>query len=285
MKSKIIIRKKSRKPGGRRSQTRLGALPTVMETSLSQSTFAIKPAITFWRINRTRIIGLFTLVLFGWIIYLLFDLDDFYVYKAEIQGNRILTAQEIYAASKVNSLSIFWINPEEVTANVEALPNIKTAQITLTLPANLTIEVEERQPEVLWQTGDTTWWVDIEGMFVPPREEIDIDKNRLRIIDGDGKTIQVNDRIDLAIIRSAQIIHEHKPEVRDILYTQQYGLAYNTPEGWLVYLGKSIDIPAKLLVADALRADLLARQIRPIFIDIRNPLRAVYAEQPTDTGL
>lgn len=255
-----------------------------METSLPRATFAIKPAVTFWKVNNSRIVGLLVLGLLIWIIYLLFDLDDFYLFQATIRGNRILSAREIYAAGQVDGQSVFWINPVEVAARVEALPNIKTAQIYLTLPANLTIMVEERQPEVIWQSGDTSWWIDIEGLFVPPRQEAGLDQNRLRIIDEDATAIQANDHIDLSIIRGVQIVHQHKPEVETLYYTRQYGISYVTPEGWPVYLGRSENISAKLLIADALRTDLLARQVAPGFIDVRNPRRAVYVEQPAEPG-
>jgi cell division protein FtsQ len=279
MRKTITIRKKSRRRGGRRSQTRLGARPIRLETSVPNSILTLKPAIKFWQVNRSRIVGLLVLAFLAWIMYLLFDLDDFYVYEAEIKGNHVLTAEEIYAASGVDSQSVFWLNPQEIAANVEILPNIKTARIYLTLPANLTIEVEERQPEVIWQTGDDIWWIDNEGLFVPPRNETEVDENRLRIVDRDGFPVRANDRLDLSIVRGAQIVHEHKPEIKDFMYTRQYGLIYQTPTGWPVYLGRSNDLPAKLIVAQALQADLLARQVTPLFIDVRNPSRAIYKEQ------
>ena len=279
MKKMVTIRKKSRRPGGRRSQTRLGARPAVMKTGVPGLALVIKPVVKFWRVNRSRIIGLCLLLFFTWVMYLIFALDDFYVYEATIKGNHVLTAAEIYAASGVDSQSVFWLDPKEIAARVEALPNIKTARIYLTLPADLTIEVEERRPEVIWQAGDTVWWIDNEGFFVPPRDKASLDQNRLRIVDGDGIPIQAHDRIDLSIIRGAQIIHQHQPEIKDLIYSRHYGLIYQTPAGWPVYLGQSTDLPAKLLVAQALQTDLLARQVTPIFIDVRNPLRAIYKEQ------
>lgn len=279
MSKTITIRKKSRRRGGRRSQTRLGARPIRLETSVPNSVLTVKPGMKFWQVNRSRIVGLLVLALLAWIMYLLFDLDDFYIYEAEIKGNRVLTAEEIYTASGVDSQSVFWLNPQEIAANVETLPNIKAARIYLTLPANLTIEVEERRPAVIWQTGNDIWWIDNEGLFVPPREETGVDENRLRIIDGDGLPVRANDRLDLSIVRGAQIVHEHKPEIKDFIFSRQYGLTYQTPAGWPVYLGRSIDLPAKLAVAQALQADLLARQVTPLFIDVRNPLRAIYKKQ------
>jgi len=287
MRKQVTIRKprQRQRPVRRRSQTRLGSKSTRLETSLPKATLSLKPALSFWKVNSSRIVGLLGLTLIIWILYLLFSLDDFYIYQAEVVGNRILQPQEIYAAGGVNSQSIFWINPAEVTARIEALPNVKTARIYLTMPANLKIEVEERHPEVVWQTGDKVWWIDNEGTFVPPRQESAEPQMHLRIIDDDNRSIQANDQIDLSIIRGAQILNEHKPEIEVLHYSRQFGLSYTTVEGWPIYLGKSSNISGKLLIADAVRADLSARQVIPLFIDVRNPFRVIYQSPPEGTGL
>lgn len=277
MKRKVTSTKKT-KTAGKRSATRLGVKRGKMEANKPKSTLGIKPAITYWKLNQSRIFGLCVLALFGWVLYLTFSMEDFFIYNADIQGNQILAAEEIYAASQVDSLSVFWVNPKTVKANIEALPNIKTADISLSLPSNLRIDVVERNPEIIWKTGDTVWWIDNEGTFVPPRAEVPVDDKRLRIIDAEGRPIQANDKIDLAIVRGAQLIQQQKPDVYELLYTQQHGLIYRTPEGWPVYLGRSKNFDAKLLVADSLRFDLIAREVSPTFIDVRNPLRAVYKE-------
>jgi hypothetical protein len=67
--------------------------------------------------------------------------------------------------------------------------------------------------------------------------------------------------------------------VESLLYSHIFGLVYTTAEGWPVYVGRSNDVRAKLRVAESVRQDLLARQVTPLFIDVRNPLRAAYRQQ------
>ena len=275
-------------PRKRRSQTRLGSatVPTskVMETSVPKAMLATRSPFRPRRIKRSRIAGVLACLLFLWIIYLLFELPDFYIYSAHIQGNRVLNPQEIYDASGVHSQSIFWVNPAQITRNIEQLPNIKRAEVYLTLPANLVIKVEERLPEVLWQTGEQVWWIDNEGLFVPPRTEAGLNDGRLRIIDQDHATAQPRKQIDVALVHSAQMVHNQHPEIKTLYYSQHHGLSYLTAEGWPIYLGASQNIAAKLLVGQAVQADLLARGVTPNFIDVRNPLRAIYEEKDADTG-
>lgn len=274
----VTLPKKSRQRNSRRSTRRLGKTPAVMENRVSQPSLAIKPALTFWSVNRSRIVGVIALLLLGWITWLLFANDAFYVYGATVEGNHILNAQEIYDAAEIHTVSVFWLNPGEVKKRIEVLPNIKTARVAITLPANVTLTVEERQPEIVWQTGEKTWWVDNEGIIVPPRTEVDGTENRLRIIDLDAAVLKEKDHLDLDIIDGAQIIHHYKPDIVELYHNRASGLIYLSPEGWPVYLGDSLDIEAKLVVADAMRSDLQARGITPTFIDVRNPLRAVYEE-------
>ncbi|RME46615.1 MAG: FtsQ-type POTRA domain-containing protein [Caldilineae bacterium] len=263
----------------RRSARRLGASPQVMENRAAAPPLGLGPALAFWQVNRSRITGAMVLLLCLWILYLLFTSDAFYVYGAQIEGNHILSDGEIYAAAAIEGWSVFWVNPRQVRANLEALPNVKEARVRVALPARVTIEVAERQPEVVWQTGDTAWWIDNEGTFVPPRADGGANQNRLRIIDLDNRPVQANDRIDLTIVRGAQIVREHKPEVSELYYTQAIGLVYVTPEGWPIYLGDSGQMAAKIRVAEAVRTDLLARNVSPLFVDVRNPRRVVYQEQ------
>ncbi len=211
-------------------------------------------------------------------LFLLFQRDAFYVYSASVSGNHLLTAAEIYAAAGIDSLSVFWINPDDVKQNVEALSNIKSARVKITLPATVSIDVEEREPELVWQTGNTTWWIDSEGMFIEPRPEMGEPGNKLRLIDGDARPVAPDTKIDIHIVRGAQAVRQNKPELSELMHTEAYGLSYISPEGWPVYLGNDRNIAAKLAAAEAVRADLLARNVVVNHIDARNPLRVVYQE-------
>ena len=105
----------------------------------------------------------------GWVFYTLFTDTSFYVYGANIKGNVAVSYREIYTASGIDSQSIFWVNPLNVIKSVESLPNIKSATVNVELPAQVSIEVVERRPQLLWQVDNTVWWVDQEGTIVPPK--------------------------------------------------------------------------------------------------------------------
>ncbi len=259
----------------RRSEMRLGVEPIhyEYETTAVRPRLKITPVLKFWQARGTKLIGLVALVLLAWAFYTLFTEPRFFVLGAEIHGNVAVSTQEIYTVSGIDNQSIFWINPEKVVERITGIPNIKSAAVAVSLPAEIVIEVVERRPEILWQSGETTWWVDEEGVIVPPKGDV---TGMLRIIDDDLQSLEPGYQIDPAIVEGAQTLHLLVPEVSVIRYSRSQGLAVATPDGWPVYLGDGREIKAKLVVLTALLADLKTRNITPLFIDVRDPLRPFY---------
>lgn len=262
-----------RKRRRRRSEMRLGVKTISYEATTSRPKISIKPALKFWRVRGPKLVGIALLGLLGWIVYAMFSTPLFFVYGAEIRGNVAVSSREIYSVSDIESQSIFWIRPAQVVDRILTLPNIKSASVSVALPASVTIEVVERRPELLWQTGETVWWVDQEGTIVPPKGNID---GMLRIIDDDRQPLDVGYQIDPSIIKGAQSLRILAPDVSVIRYSRSQGLTVATPEGWTIYLGNGSEIKAKLVVLTAILADLKERNVTPAYVDLANPLRPVY---------
>jgi hypothetical protein len=138
--------------------------------------------------------------------------------------------------------------------------------------------VVERRPELLWQTGQDIWWVDEEGTVVPPKTDVE---GMLKIIDDDMQPLEAGYRIDETVIKGAQALRLLAPNVSVIRHTRAQGLIVSTPEGWPVYLGDGSQMRAKLLVLSGLLPDLRVEEDPPLYIDLRDPLRAVYKLKPT----
>jgi len=257
----------------RRSEVRLGKQAVNYEATAFQPRLTLAPALNFWQTRGVKLSSLLVLTLLGWVMYLLFTRPTFFVYTAEIRGNVAVSSREIYTMSGVDRQSIFWINPAEVVKRVMTLPNIKSATVSLALPARVVIEVSERRPELLWQSGQTLWWIDQEGTVVPPKEDL---TGMLRIIDDDRQPLEVGYQIDFNIVQGAQTLRVLAPDVTTIRYSRLRGLTVATPEGWPVYLGSGDEIKAKLVVLTAVLSDLKERNITPAYIDMRDPLRPVY---------
>jgi cell division protein FtsQ len=264
----------------RRSELRLGTAAANFKTApVQRPSISFAPLFRFWQNRGAKVVGIFLLAALGWSGYTLFTTPSFFVYGAEIDGNAALSDREIYLAGQIDQQSIFWINPAQVEARLVALPNIKSARVTLTLPDQVVIEVHERLPEILWQTGDETWWIDREGTVVPPRSEVE---EMLKIIDDDMRPLEAGYQINANIIRGAQALRLLAPNVSVIRHTRALGLIVSTPEGWPVYLGDGSEMRGKLLVLSRLLPELREEEQPPLYIDLRNPLQPVYKLKPKE---
>lgn len=257
----------------RRSELRLGVKMVDYETTAFQPRLVLLPAVKFWQKRGPQLSAVTLFIVLSGTLYYLFTTPTFFVYEAEIRDNVAISSREIYQASKIDSQSIFWINPAEVVERITSLPNIKSASVAVFLPARVVIEVVERRPELLWQTGDTVWWVDEEGTVVPPKEGVE---DMLRVIDEDRQPLEAGYKIDPRIVKGAQALRMLAPTLSVIVYSRSQGLTVATPEGWPVYLGDGSQIKAKLVVLTTVLGDLKERNITPAYIDMRNPLRPVY---------
>jgi cell division septal protein FtsQ len=209
----------------------------------------------------------------GWATYLIFDSPSFYIYDVEVQGNAAVTAEEVYASSGLEGMSVFWVNPTAVATQVSALPNVRSAHVYVRLPARVIISVEERLPEIVWQTGNTQWWIDADGTIVPARTDL---TDVLSIIDTDALPVSTGQALDPAVLEAAHALRRLLPELPVMHYSRGTGISFKTGEGWPVYLGDGFDMDAKLTVLVALRQDLLVRGVSPEFIDIRFVERPFY---------
>jgi cell division septal protein FtsQ len=259
-----------RRRTGRRSQKRLGAQ---YASTAQPIRFSLVPAIGRWQPVFSRLIAAILLLLLGWATYAIFASPSFYVYGAQVQGNTAVTADEVYAASGLEGLSAFWVDPVVIAERVQTLPNVRSAHVTVRLPAHVTIAVEERVAEFVWQTGETRWWVDAQGTVVPPRAVL---SDTLTIIDVNAQPLSPGQALDPSIIEAALSLRHLLPELRVMHYSRATGISFTTVEGWPVLLGDAYNMDAKLTILVALRKDMLARGVVPEFIDVRFVERPFY---------
>lgn len=201
--------------------------------------------------------------------------DRFYVNSINVTGNARVSAASIVEKSGVQGTHIFWLKPEEVARQLlAALPSIRSAKMSCTFPAECTLQVEERQPIVAWQYGKALTWIDAdhvafaaEGKSVGPLITIEATQ---------GPALFPGERADQQSIDAALAVAQAMPEVQHYRYTTQYGLEFDDARGFPVYLGLGWNMADRVMIWQALRAELIAKKILPKFVDVREPLAAYY---------
>jgi cell division septal protein FtsQ len=236
-----------------------------------------------WRTVLVRLPAFLILVaLVGVIVYASMD-QSFYVYEAQILGARHLEAQTIYDQAQVDEHSIFWIQPREVAERIVQLDGVKAVRVQCTLPAALTIEVEEREPVVMWRakSQNTDWWLDEEGVVLPYHGDPN-SPDMVFVVDSSPRSLQVGDHMTPeGIVQSVLQLASTLPSARVFFYEQGRGLYFTQGLGqgeWPVYVGTSQDLPRKIQVVQTLTDYLVVNNVRPSYVDVRWPEHPVYGK-------
>jgi cell division septal protein FtsQ len=265
-------RKPAQKLRRKRSETRQGY---VFESTVStpKRRVNLEPLAAFWRAKGGVVLSVLLLATAAWLGFLFFSTDDYYVYGATVEGNLVVPTQEIFWASGLDGMSVFWIDPQRVAETISRLPDIKSAEVACRLPAQVTIRVVERQARVVWQWQDRQFWVDDHGIVLQPRGAL---PDALIVRDAGAAPPRLGGRVEAEAVIAAQQLHDLRPQLRAVTYDQDRGLVLESPDGGSIYLGVGDDMALKLAILDALETDLRKQGIQPEYIDLRYPERPTY---------
>ena len=243
-----------------------------------------------WRSVRWRLLALLVLaVLIAALVYASSDFG-FFVYRdrTRIEGARFLPADEIFAASGVNEQNIFWIDPAEVAERVVALDGVKVARVRCDLPTLVTIEVEEREPVVMWRSTsqEQDLWLDGAGVVLPYHGDVN-SPNMVFVVDYGERHLKVGDRIEPeGIVQSVLQLAAALPGEQVYRYQPDRGLSFThrvSGGQWPVYVGTSDDLARKIQVVQTLTEYLVANNVGPQYVDVRWAEHPVYGRPEGDT--
>ncbi len=216
----------------------------------------------------------------------LFTNDVFFVFSADIRGNQRVAADEIYATTGIDGKNILWVNPADVRRKVEAVPGIESAHVYIWPPNQVTIDVQEQVPLVIWQVGDKTTWIADNGLPMP---EVGTAPT-LTMVDADGAAADqpaqspatgspaaVREQLRSSVVAALKVLHTRRPGLTHVAFGRNEGLYFVAAEdGWTVYLGENGDIGARLDLLAASRATLAGEKVKPKVVDLRLENRLIY---------
>ncbi len=262
------VKKPDRKP--RRSEMRLGKR---YEQTVAQKQLAVRPVHrAHSRVSSRAVSLLLALALLAALSYVFLS-DAYYVYDVTVRGNALVSTEEIFAQSGAQGYSVFFIDPRQVEERIRALPDVREAQVSVSLPNQLVIDVQERQARVAWVAGDERYGVDEEGLIVSLGGDVG---PSIVITDVETTPLQLGEQVDLQAVAAAETYHSLLPGVSEFDYSREHGLSYQNEHGWRVYLGDGEGAELKVAIVDAL-VERLAGQGEPVeCIDVRFPESPLY---------
>jgi len=200
-------------------------------------------------------------------LYALLAAPQFQIQEYQVQGIQRLTFGDIEAVLSIKGTQIIKLDPRKAeTQLAAAFPELKDVRIQIGLPARVTIQVSERVPVVSWNTADHAYWIDAEGIILPPRGEAE---NLLQIttnglpplletaaaelaetaeeetqfipVTAQGNLASVWGRqIDPQIVSSLLALKARIPAESALVYHTTNGLGWKDPGGWDVFIGKDL---------------------------------------------
>lgn len=202
--------------------------------------------------------------------------DDFYVDGVQINGLRYLRNDEIATVADLDGLHVFWLSADAVRERVLRAPSVADVEVDLGWPPNLvTLDVDEREPALLWEQEGTRAWVDIQGRLMAERAERN---DLLQIVtDNASAALALDDGlISQDVVLGALQLQELLADVSLLTYDAVQGLGFVSPEGWDVWLGVGTGMPEKLRIYETIVETVRARNLRPTQINIVNPDNPYY---------
>ena len=238
-----------------------------------------------WRLisGAIFVISLFVVISFS-------SLSAFEVSAINLKGSQRLTTDAILSQVHVIGLPIIEVQPEQLTTQLtQNFPSLTSVSISTGLPASVTIRVAEREPLILWQQDNSSYWIDSEGVMFPIRGEAEVSLSVVANSDppeastkaADTEIEDINEpmipmvdeptfpRTTPEFVQGVLSISDYVPEGSYLKYDPQFGLGWQDPNGWLVYFGKDItNIDIKLAEYQMIIAEMKRENISPALISL-----------------
>lgn len=210
------------------------------------------------------------------ILFVFFTADAFYVHSIGIAGLEYLSKEEVFALTGIADMHIFWVDPATVSEAILRSPTIAEATVQVGWPPIMVqVGLTERQPALVWQQAGLDTWIDLQGRVMQQREDR---TDLLRIVDGMTEgPLGPNVRVEADVVNGALQLRSLYPNIDQLAYDPQSGLGYQDGRGWRVWFGAGTDMPDKIVVYDAIVANLLARGIQPLEINVADPHAPYYS--------
>ena len=119
-------------------------------------------------------VGAIGLVALTAVLYWLLTDDTFRVTGERVSFRGLAHADEAQVRERLTDIdrgpNVFRVRASEIVGELSTLTEVDAAFATVTLPADVSVRLDERDPVFIWSDGEVAWLVDEEGMLFAPGE-------------------------------------------------------------------------------------------------------------------
>ena len=245
-----------------------------------------------WRLLSFLLAGAFSFAIFtAW------QSPDYMVSTVRIEGLQRLPENDVLDVLDIYGLHIFTLEPERVSQLIrQHFPELRDLQVKLSLPAQVSIHVVERQPMIAWQLKDDLLWIDSEGYLIPARGEVNQmltiqadalpsyrligkedastenvihDKPKFKESMDDMVFFSIPKQIDVNLLTAILQLNAWMPDESVLLYQEKRGIGWTDIRGWDVFVGSKLEnINDKMLMYETIVRKLGEQGIQPSIVSV-----------------
>jgi len=245
-----------------------------------------------WRLLSFLLAGAFSFAIFtAW------QSPDYMVSIVRIEGLQRLPENYVLDTLDIYGVHIFTLEPEGISHLIyQHFPELRDIQVKLSLPAQVSIHVVERQPMIAWQLKDNLFWIDSEGYLIPARGEVNHmltiqadalpsyrligkedastenvirDKPKFKIYMDDLVFFSTPKQIDGNLLTAILQLNAWMPDESMLLYQEKRGIGWTDIRGWDVFVGSKLEnINDKMLMYETIVRKLEEQGIQPSIVSV-----------------
>jgi cell division septal protein FtsQ len=219
-----------------------------------------------------RLVSLAIVIVLSMVLSSFASADVFYVRSVSVGGLKYLTKEEVFSFAQIANMHLFWINPQEVRANLLESSSIADARVWLAWPPQMVnIVVQEREPAMVWEQNGVAFWTDIQGRVMEQRQDRpDLIRIQASSTVAEG-LLSDSRRVNPEIVIGALQLQQLLPNMSILRYETAKGLGFASPSGYEVWLGSGANMAEKIKIYESVASNLQARGIQPGEINVVDP--------------
>jgi hypothetical protein len=121
-----------------------------------------------------RLVGAVGLVALTALLYWMLTDESFTVSEGNVTFRGLAHAEETEVRDLLSDIdrrpNVFRVRASEIVADLSTLTEVDAASAVVTLPANISVTLDERDPVFIWSDDAQSWLVDEEGMLFAPAD-------------------------------------------------------------------------------------------------------------------
>jgi hypothetical protein len=192
----------------------------------------------------------------------------FFVYAAEVRGNALVSARDVYRASGLDTMSVFYVNRGQVADDIRRqVVGVVGVQIDCQLPGRVRIRIREQEAAFVWRTMGTALLVDGEGQVL--KVDDGSHEGLLSIRDLDDSQLEPGDEVDRVALNTSNRLHSLLPDVTAFEYSKAQGVSLLDARGWRICFGDDQSLVEKVASMHAILKKIVSTGESVKLIDLR----------------